>query len=326
MTIRGIDVSSHNGAPFNGATEASYQVSDFVIAKTTQGTGYVNPCANYAIDRAKADGKLWGFYHYAGGGDARAEADYFHEHSKDFFGQGIPVLDWEGYQNAAWGSRTWCREFVDRIHELTGVWCMVYTGLEGCVHAANCADVCALWFAGYPVGADSWDVPSFPYTIPEPWSGYTIWQFTSGGGVDRNVSPLDAGGWMRIATGGKDAPMDARWKYDDHGWWYEYADGSYPKETWKEIDGKWYLFDRKGYACEGWQKDGGSWYYMEPAPHCWMRTGWLRDGGAWYFLDWESGRMAASTCLNLDGRWYAFGGDGRLLTPPKTDSKGALVL
>ena len=51
-----------------------------------------------------------------------------------------------------------------------------------------------------------------------------------------------------------------------------------------------------------------------------------RDGGAWYFLDWESGKMAASTCLKLDGRWYAFGGDGKLLPPPKTDSKGALVL
>lgn len=120
--------------------------------------------------------------------------------------------------------------------------------------------------------------------------------------------------------------VEGGWKHDDKGWWYVEADGGYPKETWKLIAGKWYLFDRKGYACEGWQKDGGSWYYLEPAPHCWMRTGWLLDGGAWYFLDWESGKMAASTCLKLDGRWYAFGGDGKLLTPPKTDSKGALVL
>jgi GH25 family lysozyme M1 (1,4-beta-N-acetylmuramidase) len=197
--LKGIDVSSWNGNPFNPNTELAYKSSDFLIAKTTQGTGYVNPHAEYAIGRARADRKLFGFYHYAGGGDPRAEADYFVKQSKGYFGQGIPVLDWEGEQNAAWGSTTWCRAFVDRVHELTGVWCMIYTGLDGCRHAANCAGDCALWFAGYPINADSWTVPSFIYTIPAPWRGWTIWQFTSGGGVDRNVAELDAAGWLRIA-------------------------------------------------------------------------------------------------------------------------------
>ena len=64
--MKGIDVSSHNGWPFNNVTETAYQASDFLIAKVTQGTGYINPYGDRAIQRAIADGKPFGFYHYAG--------------------------------------------------------------------------------------------------------------------------------------------------------------------------------------------------------------------------------------------------------------------
>lgn len=52
------------------------------------------------------------------------------------------------------------------------------------------------------------------------------------------------------------------WKKDGKGWWYEKADGSYPKAAWLKIDGKWYHFDKKGYMQKGWLKDGGNWYYL----------------------------------------------------------------
>lgn len=198
--MRGIDVSSHNQWPFNNVTETAYQASDFLIAKTTQGTGYVNPYGDRAIQRAIADGKPFGFYHYAGGNDAVAEANYFYEHSKNYFGHGVPVIDWEGYQNSAFGNASWVRAFVDRIHGLTGVWCMIYVSASAIPQVANCADDCALWVAGYPVNAASWDVPSFKYSI-EPWTAYTVWQFSSAGGIDRNVSNIDADAWQRIAAG-----------------------------------------------------------------------------------------------------------------------------
>ena len=75
--MRGIDVSSHDGWPYQDSTEGCYRESDFVIAKATQGTGYVNPHFREAIDRAIGDGKLVGAYHYAGGGDPEAEARHF---------------------------------------------------------------------------------------------------------------------------------------------------------------------------------------------------------------------------------------------------------
>lgn len=37
------------------------------------------------------------------------------------------------------------------------------------------------------------------------------------------------------------------WKQDASGWWYQNDDGSYPTNTWKEINGKQYYFDNNGY-------------------------------------------------------------------------------
>lgn len=37
------------------------------------------------------------------------------------------------------------------------------------------------------------------------------------------------------------------WVQDATGWWYRNADGSYPVNTWKEINGKQYYFDGNGY-------------------------------------------------------------------------------
>ena len=39
----------------------------------------------------------------------------------------------------------------------------------------------------------------------------------------------------------------AAWERDDKGWWWKNADGSWPQEEWKKIDGKWYYFHQDGY-------------------------------------------------------------------------------
>ena len=45
---------------------------------------------------------------------------------------------------------------------------------------------------------------------------------------------------------------------NDTGWWYEYPDGSYPKEEWEKIDGIWYYFNERGYSIASrWLKDDG---------------------------------------------------------------------
>lgn len=198
MTLKGIDVSSWNGSPFNAKTEAGFKASDFVIVKATEGTGYVNPACDYAVQRTLKAGKLMGYYHYANGGNAKKEAAFFYSNTKGYTKKGIPVLDWEQGSNSAFGSTTWAWEFAQEFHRLSGVWPMIYTGSDGVKQCAKCASKCALWFAGYPVNADSWTVPDFIYSTGK-WSAVTVWQFTSGGGLDRNIAYLTETGWNKIA-------------------------------------------------------------------------------------------------------------------------------
>lgn len=202
-TMLGIDVSGHNGNPFNSKTEQAYKESKFVIVKATQGTTFTNTAFDYAYNRAAADGKCLGTYHYAGGGNPEAEAQYYFNKVQHTIGKAIPVIDWEEYQNASWGSTDWVYRFVKKFHELAGIYPMIYTGSYVLNQVANCKDICKLWIAGYPKNADSWEVPTFKYNIA-PWSSYTIWQFTSSGGsLDRNTTPLTPDQWNEFAATGK---------------------------------------------------------------------------------------------------------------------------
>lgn len=53
------------------------------------------------------------------------------------------------------------------------------------------------------------------------------------------------------------------WKKDAKGWWYQNADGTYPKNQWKKIGGKWYHFDKNGYMQTGWYQEGNTYYYLK---------------------------------------------------------------
>lgn len=195
MSLKFIDVYSGSGVSLAGRDDV-----DGVIVKATQGTTYTSPIADQQYQLAKGKGKLLGFYHYAGGGDPVAEADFFYNNAKNYFHEAVPCLDWESYQNSAWNQSGWCEKFVDRIHDLTGVWCLLYTGLEGIQANKSLASKCGLWFAGYPNNRSSWNAPAFSYNIA-PWTTYTLWQFTSSAGtLDREISAVDAAGWKKIAN------------------------------------------------------------------------------------------------------------------------------
>ena len=201
----GIDVSSHDG--FNGSvftrtnTESCYRDSDFVIVKATQGTSYKYTGFESVLKRAINDGKLIGFYHYAGGNTPETEAERFFDVVKPYINKGIPCLDWESGQNKSWGSTSWCRKFVDRFHALSGVWCLIYIQASARKQAASCANDCGLWIAGYPDYRNNWNIPSFRYRT-DPWDTYTIWQYSSSNELtDRNTSPLAKEQWAAIAKG-----------------------------------------------------------------------------------------------------------------------------
>ena len=90
--------------------------------------------------------------------------------------------------------------------------------------------------------------------------------------VDGGVYYVDANG---IYIPGK-TQTTGNWQKDNTGWWYQNADGSYPRNQWQMINGSWYHFDWNGYMHTGWQKIGGSWYYLNAGGD--MRTGWLQSG------------------------------------------------
>ena len=106
------------------------------------------------------------------------------------------------------------------------------------------------------------------------------------------------------------AQKEPQWIKDSAGWWYQNADGSYPRNQWKMINGSWYHFDWNGYMQTGWQKIGGSWYYLNAGGD--MRTGWLQSGNAWYYLK-SSGAMAIGW-EKIGSDWYYLNSSGAMQT------------
>lgn len=191
-------VDVYSGSPRSFAIQSGV---DVIMVKATQGTGYVNPKCDTDYQAAKKKGKLLGFYHYCGGGNAKAEAQYFYKNTKNYVGEAVPAVDWESYQNASWGNSNYVRQFVDEYHNLSGVWPLIYVQESAINQVANCAKDCGLWVAKYPsMDWKSWNVPNMRVNA-YPWSTYTIWQFT-GDNMDRNLVNTSREGWKKLAKGG----------------------------------------------------------------------------------------------------------------------------
>lgn len=196
MVMYGVDV--YSGSDDSIIRQDKAQV---VIVKATQGTTYVNPKAVHQYELAKSLGKLVGTYHYAGGGDPKAEAQFFVSNVKNWVHEAVLALDWESYQNSAFGRTDWANSFTDEVYRLTGVYPLVYVSESAIGQVTSCADTCGLWVAKY-VGMNwnRWDLPDMPVNTA-PWPTYTIWQYT-GGDMDRDLINTDKAGWQRLATGG----------------------------------------------------------------------------------------------------------------------------
>lgn len=101
----------------------------------------------------------------------------------------------------------------------------------------------------------------------------------------------------------------SHWKWDEIGWWLQYANGScasgrtvvdqtgisHEVIRWELIDGAWYAFGADGYAKSGWTFDLSlsSWFYIDISVG--MKTGWNLIDGTWYYFnpvsDGTQGRM-----------------------------------
>ena len=126
-------------------------------------------------------------------------------------------------------------------------------------------------------------------------------------------------------------PEMGNWKKDSVGWWYQFSDGSYPTNCWKNINGAWYHFNSKGYMETGWISSGGTWYYLN-TNGAMVASQWVYDGGKWYYMN-SSGAMSKGWVLvgytwyymnnsgvmqtgwnSIGGRWYYMNSSGAMQT------------
>lgn len=196
--INFLDTSNWQGG-YNPALTGA----DAVIVKATQGNRFVDGYCDSIVQQAIAASMPWGFYHFADEGDAISEAAFYVDNCRNYFGQGIPVLDWEGDQSV-----DWVNAFVEQIHAETGIWPWIYANPwrfnQGCV---NCN--CARWVADYPdvisptwSQAQEWDCPTADGNV-------VAWQFCSDGAVNGIAGNVDLDlfygtteQWLAYARGG----------------------------------------------------------------------------------------------------------------------------
>lgn len=192
MTLNGIDISN-----WQRGIDLSKVPCDFVIAKATEGIGYVDKSCDGFIQQALKSGKKIGFYHFArptANNDPIREADYFYNNCKGYFGKGIPILDWEAENkhNVAYAKR-----WLDRVYQLSGVKPVIYMS-ESVVNANNWSAVAeadyGLWVAKYRDNN-----PDYNYNMANAgsrphvkwWKFYCMWQWTSSGRLNGYNGNLD---------------------------------------------------------------------------------------------------------------------------------------
>lgn len=109
------------------------------------------------------------------------------------------------------------------------------------------------------------------------------------------------------------------WIQDSVGWWYQYADKTYPANGWFQLGYKgkwdWYYFNKDGYMVTGWVRPDGKNYYLNPISNGSqgkMLTGWQIIDGKWYYFNEKSdgtkGAMITDTWIGdiyvgSDGIW-----------------------
>lgn len=199
--LKGVDISNWQ----SGLNLFNLDV-DFAIMKATEANYFVDSFCDNWVQQAKEKGIKWGFYHYALiGHNPEGEADFFVENTINYFHEGIPVLDIEENSIYDWGE--FSDRFVERVHELTGVYPMIYNSAGNLYRfiGYDCPSKCGLWCAGYPWANPDWTTEEFPYSC-NPWEFVAIWQFTSNlripgyaSVLDGNIAYMDYEAWDKYA-------------------------------------------------------------------------------------------------------------------------------
>jgi GH25 family lysozyme M1 (1,4-beta-N-acetylmuramidase) len=190
---KGCDIASYQGTVNFDVLRTEVA---FVIAKSTEGTGYKDPTFPRNWAESKRVGLTRGAYHFARpdlGTNAQDEAAYFLSALGPVDPGDLLALDYE----VQWAGDVvgWCKAWLDLVYQMTGIKAFIYLNLS-LVRNHNWAQVIA---AGYPLWLASYD--GQPDAVPStPWPSVAIKQWTSSGTLQAVHGNVD----LNTAFGGGD--------------------------------------------------------------------------------------------------------------------------
>ncbi len=303
--INGIDISNNNAnVDINGVYNSG---AEYIYLKATEGSNFKDSCMDGFYNQCKAAGAKSGAYHFlVGTSSPEDQAKNFAEKIQGYEFELMPCLDVEtNFDN-----------LNDYVQRFIGAFSMysdkelllyTYTGFLSSLNSTSLSMFNKAWIANYNNCEDLDSVASDVLAS----AGVEIvgHQYTENGTFGAFSGDLN------VFTDGVislefQTPKGA-WKLDSKGWWFEYEDGTYPKDSWAKLPIKnddsniaWFLFDEKGYMLYSWQQQGGNWYYLGGSNDGAMKTGWLFDGKyrKWFYLN-ESGVMQTGW-QKISDKWY----------------------
>lgn len=177
MALPAVDISKYQGVWHD-------YPADIIMVKVSGGDRglYIDPQAARNYSGVIAAGKGFGGYHFAGGTDPIAEANYYLNAMKPWNPGEVPVLDWEVSNPDPVG---WCLSFATHVHDMAGAWPLIYMNLAT-LRAHNWTPVlnnCGLWLADWTNNPDS--------VINVGYHGYVMLQYNDGPNYDHDEWEYD---------------------------------------------------------------------------------------------------------------------------------------
>lgn len=284
--ITGIDISEFQTVTdWNKVKAAGIK---FVIIRSGYGKTYTDAEFKKNIEGAISVGIPFGIYHfsYALSADgAKQEAQYVINLLKPYKSKiTLPVFyDFEG-ATVDYAKKQGVTLGKQQFNDFTVAFCdtMIAAGYKAgtyfnLTYYDNWVDKSRLgkytrWFAQYNSYAQC------------DW--FDLWQYSSSGSVNGISGRVDMNTADESLINGKTTTEG--WQKDSKGWWYRYADGTWPASTWANINGELYWFNADGYCVtDQWVKGTGS-------------------QSAWSFYVGSDGKIVKNHTLKLDG-------DGKLV-------------
>lgn len=165
----GIDVASYQSSTFDT------KGLSYVFVKATESTGYRNPRYDAQVAHARAKGLIVGHYHFAHGGNAVAQADYFLAVAQIRPGDLI-AYDWEEAHTSQADRDAWMTHVkAKRPNNRVVLYCnkAFWKGRDTESYAGD-----GLWIAD----------PDRPAGKPDVTHSWVFHQYSTAGGVDHDVA------------------------------------------------------------------------------------------------------------------------------------------